>query len=308
VQHFSVVTDGATGITGFSLEPLDPAQEQIRILPCTSLSTPVTMSVRVNTATDGSDSGRWDVIGEQAGACATPDTAPVWNTLPYTDGVHLVRLVATSPASTVMSDIPATLGPRRPLTPTLLAPVPLSGSFSDPVYLNSHTLAFSWLPSTRADSYTLLVSTRANPQSDPNPLVSQILPAGTTHATVALTADYPSLYWQLVAVNSMGPTASGAQLLNMDLVRPQCTVQFNPATSQVSWSATDAGSGISSVNLRFTDISQSVPYSWMLNLPAAVTSAPFTGQVGHSYSFLCEAFDVAGNDSLIPSYLPLMMR
>jgi hypothetical protein len=100
-RHFSLAT-GSAGITHFDAVPIDP--DQVRLRPCTTLTQPVTLSVRVNTAADGS--GSWNVIGEPAGACATDATAPVWNTLPYADGAHLLRVVALSPAGAVMSRWP----------------------------------------------------------------------------------------------------------------------------------------------------------------------------------------------------------
>jgi hypothetical protein len=305
-QSFTVVAPDSSEITSLSLQPLDPAQEQIRVLPCTSLSAPVTVSVRVNTAADGSDSGRWDVISEQAGACFTGDAAPVWNTLPYSDGIHLVRVVAASPATTVMSDTLAALGARRPLAPTLLAPAPASGLLSDPVYLTPGALSFRWQPSARADSHTLLVSTNPNPQSDPSPLVSWSLPGTAATAAATVSGNYPALYWQVVAANTAGSSASGAQRLSLDSGRPQCSVQYNSAISLVSWSAADAESGIAGVDISFADANQGGVFPWLLNLPATVTSAPFTGQVGRSYNFRCEAFDLAGNDSYSHTYLPII--
>jgi len=307
-QSFTVVAADSSAFASLSLQPLDPAGEQIQVLPCTSLSLPVTVSVRVNTAADGSDGGRWDLIGQQSGACFVGAEAPLWNTLPYSDGVHLVRVVAASPTTAVMSDTLATLGARRPLTPTLLAPLPASGLLSDPVYLNTNALSFAWQPSGRANSYTLLVSTNPNPTSDPNPLVRQSLPGTATTAAASVPGNYPALYWQLVAANPAGRSASGAQRLSLDFGRPKCSIQYNPATSQVRWSATDAESGIASVNIIYADVNQGGVFPWLLNLPASVSSATFTGQAGRSYNFWCEAYDLAGTDSYLHAYMPALLH
>jgi hypothetical protein len=305
-QDFSLAT-GCTGITQFNVLPIDA--EQARLWPCTTLTEPVTLSVRVNTAADGS--GRWDVVGEAAGACATDATAPVWNTLPYTDGAHLLRVVALSPAGAVMSDTVFTLTPRRPAAPTLLAPVANSGSFGDPVYLKSRTINFLWGAAARALNYTLLVSTNPTPQDDPGPLVRQAVDGTRLTYSVTLNNDYPTLYWQVVAGNDSGSNASSVQRLSIDRTQPKCFLQSVLASAntwQVTWAGLDDSGGISAFNLRYKDPTVGDWLNWLINVPPTVTSAMFTGQVGRNYGFWCQALDLAGNDSNRRTYLTVIAR
>jgi hypothetical protein len=305
-QHASLVT-GSAGVTRFDAVPVDA--DQVRLGPCTSLTEPVTLSVRVNTAADGS--GRWDLVGELAGACAPANAGPVWNTLPYADGTHRLRLVATSPAGAVMSDTVFTLAPRRPSAPALLSPAINSGSIDTPVYLSSRTLNFRWEAAARALNYRLLVSLTPSPQSDPAPLVNQTLAGDVIAYNVTLNADYATLYWQVVATNASGANVSSIQRLSIDRTQPTCQLQSTPRSAntwQVSWAGLDDSGGIAAFNLRYIDPDTHELLNWLTNLPATVTSTIFTGQPGRSYGFWCQALDLAGNDSDRRRYLPVIRR
>ncbi len=308
-RHFSLAS-ASGGLTRFDGEPLNA--ETVRIWACASLTAPVTLSVRVNTAADGS--GRWDLLGERAGPCVMTDTMPVWNTLPYADGAHLLRVVVAQgvPSATVMlSDTAYTLAPRRPLTPTLVAPLARSGLLSDSVYLNSRTVAFRWVPAARALTQTLLVSLHASPVSDATPLVSQAFTGSVEAYTLTLDSDYPELYWQVLAANGAGVSVSGAQRLGVDRQSPTCTVQPPLVTgagpTSMAWVGTNDAAGLASFNIYYRDTAEDMWYPWLLNLPAATLSRPFTGQAGHSYSFKCEALDRAGNlTRYLSVYLPIV--
>jgi hypothetical protein len=68
--HYSVESTGVE-INQLYFEPLDPNQEQVRIRACTTghAGVNISLSVRVNTATDGSENGEWRIIKELGVPC-----------------------------------------------------------------------------------------------------------------------------------------------------------------------------------------------------------------------------------------------
>ena len=135
----------------------------------------IAMRVLVNEANNGSDSGEWRIIKEQGSPCFIDNDAPVWNTLGYEDGPHLVRVVAwaSQPDAGDIYDTVFTLNHRRPYTPQLVAPIPTSGNNQEAIYLNSRTVTFKWESTIRATTYTLHVSTNPSPKDDPTPILRQ---------------------------------------------------------------------------------------------------------------------------------------
>ena len=307
--HYSVESTGVE-INQLYFEPLDPNQEQVRIRACTTghAGVNISLSVRVNTATDGSENGEWRIIKELGVPCFNEVDAPVWNTLEYGDGVHRVRVVATAiePAASDVRDELYTLNHRRPASPRLLAPIPPSGNIREAIYLNSRTVTFRWQPAIRANSYTLHIGTTPSPKDDPNPVFRQTFGSNVTEYTVTFGQDYPTLYWQVSATNDRGSNESGDQLFGIDRAAPSCTVQALPAVTyesvfQVNWGGSDNLAGIRTFDIQYLDSGRGTWSDWLTNVPASKTYELFTGQPGHTYAFRCRATDNANNTGSYPA-------
>jgi hypothetical protein len=307
--HYSVESTGVE-INQLYFEPLDPNQEQVRIRACTTghAGVNISLSVRVNTATDGSENGEWRIIKELGVPCFNEVDAPVWNTLEYGDGVHRVRVVATAiePAASDVRDELYTLNHRRPASPRLLAPIPPSGNIREAIYLNSRTVTFRWQPAIRANSYTLHIGTTPSPKDDPNPVFRQTFGSGVTEYTVTFGQDYPTLYWQVSATNDRGSNESGDQLFGIDRAAPSCAVQVLPAVTyesvfQVNWGGSDNLAGIRTFDIQYLDSGRGTWSDWLTNVPASKTYELFTGQPGHTYAFRCRATDTANNTGSYPA-------
>jgi hypothetical protein len=208
-------------ISELYFQPQDANSEAVKIRTCTTGDggIGITMRVSVNTANDGSSSGSWDIVKEQGSPCFNDIDAPVWYTLNYGDGPHRVRVEAhglqTDWSGAVVREDTYTLPHRRPSGVGLVAPVPASKNTREAIIVNSRSVLFKWEPSLRANSYTLSISANPNPQADPSPTFSQTFAASTTEYTVNFSQDYPVLYWQVVASNDKGNTASGDQLFGV---------------------------------------------------------------------------------------------
>ena len=309
--HFTIVNPDLE-ITEFYFEPLDPDSEQVRIRACTQGQggVGITMRVSVNDASDGTDSGQWHILKELGVPCFNEIDAPVWSTLDYGDGPHLVRVEAhgwqTGWEGAAVEEKVYVLPHRRPASTRLVAPVPPSGDIRDPVYLNSRTVTFRWEPTLRAQIYTLHVSTSPSPKDDPNPIFRQTSGADITEYTVTFDQDYSTLYWQVSADNDKGTNASGDQLFGLDPALPTCTVQSLPTTTfesvfQVSWEGTDDPAGIYTYDVQYRDSERGVWRDWLTGVPASKTYELFIGQPGHTYAFRCRATDNAGNTGDYPT-------
>jgi hypothetical protein len=307
--HYSVESTGVE-INQLYFEPLDPNQEQVRIRACTTghAGVNISLSVRINTATDGSENGEWRIIKELGVPCFNEVDAPVWNTLEYGDGVHRVRVVATAiePAASDVRDELYTLNHRRPASPRLLAPIPPSGNIREAIYLNSRTVTFRWQPAIRANSYTLHIGTTPSPKDDPNPVFRQTFGSNVTEYTVTFGQDYPTLYWQVSATNDRGSNESGDQIFGIDRAAPSCTVQALPAVTyesvfQVNWGGSDNLAGIRTFDIQYLDSGRGTWSDWLTNVPASKTYELFTGQPGHTYAFRCRATDNANNTGSYPA-------
>lgn len=82
-------------------------------------------------------------------------------------------------------------------------------------------------------------------------------------------------------------------------VDPLATVQT--ATSfMVSWSSADRGAGLASYDIQVRDGDTEAPWTpWLM--ATTVTSAPFTGLDGHTYTFRSRARDLFGNEEEWPA-------
>jgi hypothetical protein len=91
-------------------------------------------------------------------------------------------------------------------------------------------------------------------------------------------------------------------LVERDTQPPTSTVESLPPSSApafvVRWKGHDLGSGVASYDVWFND-GDSPLQVWMTN--TTVTSATFSGVVGHTYGFAVRARDQAGNEEPIPT-------
>ena len=307
--HFTVEPTGVTATINSFSTPSPSNAEEIKIYACSSghAGINITLRVLVNDATDGSDSGEWHIIKEQGSPCFNDIDAPVWRTLEYDDGPHKVRVVAMAiqPDAGNVYDTVYTLNHRRPNSPRLIAPVPLSQNIQEAIYLDSQTVTFKWEPTIRATSYTLHISTNPSPKDDPSPIFRQTFSSSINEHTLTLGQDYSSIYWQVEATNDVGSNASGAQRFGIDRQVPACTVSGLPATTyanvfQVNWNSTDNLAGIKTADIQFMDSERGTWEDWLTNIPSGKTYDLFDGQPGHSYFFRCRATDNANNTGNYP--------
>jgi hypothetical protein len=268
------------------------------------------MRVSVNEASDGSGSGRWNIIKELGVPCFNEIDAPVWYTLEYGDGPHRVRVEAHGTSTgwdgaTVREEV-YTLPHRRPASTRLVAPIPPSGNIREAIYLNSRSITFRWEPTIRANSYTLHIGTNPSPREDSNPVFRQTFDSSITQHTVTFSQDYPTLYWQVSTANDVGTNASGDQLFGIDRVVPTCTVQPLPTVTYenvfpVNWNGSDNLAGIRTFDIQYLDSDRGTWSDWLTAVPVTKTYDLFTGQPGHTYAFRCRATDNANNTGNYPA-------
>jgi hypothetical protein len=308
--HFTVEPSGIDAyIDHFALGSASNAEE-VRIYGCTSghAGVNITMRVLVNDANDGTDSGGWHIIKEQGSPCFNDVDVPIWRTLEYTDGPHLVRLVAWAiqPDAGDIYDTVYTLNHRRPASPHLVAPVPPSGVPTEAVYLNSQTVTFKWAPAIRAQTYTLHIGTNPSPAGDPSPVFRQTFDSSIAEYTVTFDQEYPTLYWQIETTNDVGSNFSSAQKFGIDLENPSCSVSNSTSPTyesvfQVNWSGTDNLSDLRFFDIQFMDSERGTWEDWLASIPSNRTYELFTGQPGHTYFLRCRASDNAGNTMDYPA-------
>ena len=308
--HFTLVNPSLS-ITELYCQPLDGNSEQVRIRACTAGQggVGITMRVKVNDASDGSENGEWRTIKELGVYCFNETDAPVWNTLDYGDGPHLVRVEAhgadASWNGAAARQTTCTLPHRRPDSTALLSPVPPSRDIREAIYLNTRTLTFRWAPTLRASSYTLHIGTTPSPRESAAPVFRQEFDSSVTEHTITLDQDYPTLYWQVSTTNDAGNNASGDQLFGIDATSPTCAVQPLPgvvyeSVFQVSWTGTDDLSGVRAFDIQYRDSGRDDWQDWLNDSPAAPPYALFTGKPGHTYAFRCRAADNAFNTGDYP--------
>lgn len=296
--HFSIRSDNIT-ITDLHFDPASPSDAtQVKIYSCTDglAGVGITQRTEVNTAADGSDSGDWRIIKELGVPCYTDIDVPVWHTLPFENGNHLVRVLARGPDDTQWEGASIRydtyhLSHRRPASPDLVAPAHDS-------WLNSRTVTFRWTEAIRAQTYTLRVS--SNPNPDTSPIVDQTFPAGTTSYEFTFDQDYQDLYWWVYANNDQGHTGPGAWHFGIDRIAPTCSVEaLDPVTPYnvfpVSWSGSDTPSAIRSYDIQVRDGPRGDWVNWLAGVPSGTTVGLFDGQAGHTYYLRCRATDLADN-------------
>lgn len=309
--HFTLVNPNLS-ISELYFQPLDSNSERVKIRTCTTGQggIGITMRVSVNDANDGSANGQWHIVKELGVPCFIDADAPIWQTLEYGDGPHRVRSEAHGLQSgwngaTVREEV-YTLPHRRPDGPALVAPVPADVKSKQVVYLNSRTLTLKWAKALRAQTYTVHVSTQANPDADAAPVFRQSYPSDATEATVVLDQDHPSLYWQVTATNDAGTTSSWIQPIAIDRQAPSCALQALPGVSyenvfQVTWSGADNLAGIRTFDVQYQDSGREGWQDWLNSTPSGKPYELFVGQAGHTYAFRCRATDNAGNTGEFPT-------
>jgi hypothetical protein len=281
-------------IAPLEFSPASPsAADEARLYTCVSGDPGLSLSLAVNTATDGTETGTWQYIHANGASCYNHDDAntwPRWETRALADGDHVVRATGTRFGETDVTKATYHLDRRRPADPTIVGPVP-------DVWLTNREVVFQWTQTLRAQSYRFLISENADPTQ--NPIVDRSLSSSATGTIVTLDDDYASLYWRLIATNEIG-TAEVTRHFGIDRQLPSASVtglqatQSN-ATFRVSWSGTDLPSGVRSFDLQYRDGPNGQWQFWLSNTNA--TAGTFVGVDGHTYYFRARATDLAGNAS-----------
>ncbi len=327
-REFTVV-DFDLRITQIRATALDEEGATVQIHACTDApdDADVTLRIDVNEANDGSSDGAWQRIAELKTRCLSDDDLLLWNTLPFTDGLHRLRVTAyaTHPdwngtaqreiAVRIPPDYDDDTPPRRPAGPVLIAPRHPDG-LTATAYLDEPTITFHWAPGLRATGYTLHVASSPSPATATTPLLRQALGADVltfTH-TLPTSALDAGLYWQVTATNDQGATASATGQFARDVTAPICAIEtLSPSSSgegiEVSWSVDDAAenslaAGLAHYDIQLRDSADGTWRDWLLNLPATRQSALFVGLTGHTYAFRCRATDQAGNTGSYTSQIP----
>lgn len=256
-----------------------------------------TIKVQVNSATDGSDRGEWEVInelGSSSWSCSSDsDRPPTWDHLRYESGRHLVRLYARRDggwAAAANRDIYVDLSTaRRPNSPSVTLPL-WEG------YVNSRTILIDWRDTLRTSSYRLQVAT------DPglaNLVLDTTVSASVSQYQHTFAADYPNLYGRVTAVGPYG-TNTGDLRFQIDRTPPQSAVSALPLSVYdtqfgVQWGGSDGQSGLNWYHVQVRDGSraESSWVDWLVNTTR--TAEIFTGLPGHTYFFRVRAMDNIGN-------------
>lgn len=294
--HFSVY-DPTIDITQLEFVPLDGAGEEVRILACADA--PATLRVDVNTATDGSSNGQWNILKELGVPCFNNIDAPVWNTLEYEAGTHLVRVLARGDGgwenAAVREETYTVPANHRPNTPTGFSP-PLGA------YVNSQTVTFVWKETLRTTSYRLEISLAEDYSTL---LYSQEFPFGTTEHTYTFDSDYETVYWRVIAIGPYGSNQTNRRL-HIDIDAANSSITSLPGVTtdtqfSVYWSGSDARSGLRwyDIQVRDGDRPDSEWTDWLVN--TTKMAEIFQGQTGHTYYFRVRSMDEVGNWETWPS-------
>lgn len=296
VWHFTVQTNEPQ-IYSFSSQACRSAwgsTEQICFCAQTNAGT---LRLQVNSATDGSANGTWQVLNELGTPnynCASDsDRPPTWTQLEYETGRHLVRLYArrdggwTAAASRdIYVDLPAN---RRPDTPGILLPKADS-------YVNSRTVLFDWKDTLRTTSYRLQIGTDSNLSTM---LVDRTFAAGVSQYEHTFDQDYPQLYVRVTATGPYGTNNAG-HYFRIDRTPPTSAIAALPSASTdskvtVQWNGSDTQSGLNWYHIQVRDGNRadSTWQDWLVN--TTKTAEIFTGLTGHTYYFRARAMDKVGN-------------
>ena len=300
--HFNIESGDIT-ITDIHFDIPSPSDsETVRIYAATDGcgGQNVGMRVLINTASDGSTNGEWQIIYELGVPVFTDENAPYWDTRPYEDGTHLVRILAkgcTDPTweDGTFRDEPYTLLHRPPSWPPLTAP-------ENDVWLPARAVTFQWQYAPRTVSYHLFASTDPNPEF--NSLIDQNFDANTFSYTFTFNQDYPDIYWYVKASNELGSNTSFKYHFGIDPDAPVTAIApLDDTTYQtkfvVNWSGSDERSGVRWYDVQVRDGAQGAWTDWLVH--TTDTASIFTGVPGHTYYFRSRGLDNAGNLEAYPS-------
>ena len=276
--------------------PSPSSSEYVRVFAATSGcgGTNIGLRVMVNTANDGTTNGQWNIIYELGVPILTEENAPTWDTRPYEDGTHLVRVLAKGCTDATwedgsFKDQPYVLQRRKPSWPPPQTPV-------NGAWLSTRNILFRWDPAIRANSYRLWVSFNPNPEI--SPFIDQTLGPDTLSYSHTFGQDHNAVYWKIRAINELGYNESVTYKFGIDLVPPMTAIEPMPDTIHQSsfvirWSGSDASSGIRWYDVQVRDTLQS---EWQILREATTETAMiFTGLPGHQYCFRTRGLDIAGN-------------
>lgn len=294
-RHFTIASPDVH-FTDLSFSPGSPSDaEQVMIRACTEGrgGQGVGMRAFVNTANDGSASGEWRTIKELGVPCFTAENAPVWNTLGFTDGTHLVRVEAKGDhqgwdGAAVAEGI-FTLQHRRPNRPEPAGP-------ADSSFVRSREITFEWGATTNADSYRLRVW--ATDDLDREPILDETVDRSVTSYTHTFDQDHPGLHWRVTAQNDRGTNDSEVWVVGIDRTPPTSAVDALPDVTTgtsftVHWDSRDERSGVDCTNVQVREGANAAWTDWFSCTPEPASL--FRGQIGHTYEFRARARDEAGN-------------
>jgi hypothetical protein len=253
------------------------------------------LELYANTANDGSSNGDWRWISPIGTFCYNhddPNTWPTWETLPFSDGDHLIRAIGFGPQGRALEKTTIYhLNRRRPNSPDLVNP-------NVDEWVNTRSISFQWNPAWRVNNYRFVVGTNTDPTI--NPLIDQTLDGSTTSYTVDFSTTYQDVYWQVFAINEIGSSDSIRhfgidQQAPVSLVSPFSAPVISESAFQVTWGGSDDRSGIRWYDVQYRDGNrpESSWVDWITNQTAI--SSIFIGQPGHTYYFRSRSLDVAGN-------------
>lgn len=291
------IESGDVTITNIHFDISSPSDsESVRVFAATNGcgGTNIGLRVLINTASDGTTNGEWKIIYELGVPILTEENAPYWDTRPYDDGVHLVRVLAKGCTDATWEDgsfldVPYTLLHRKPSWPPPQTPV-------NNAWLSTREVLFHWDPALRANNYHLWVSFNPNPEV--SPLIDESLNSDVLSYLYNFGQDYDEIYWKVRAINELGDNESVTYKFGIDLVPPTTSIEpMQDATYQSSfvihWSGSDISSGLRWYDVQVRDTLQT---DWQsLRDATTETTMIFTGLPGHQYCFRTRGLDVAGN-------------
>lgn len=293
--HFTVPNPNLT-ITQLYFQDQDPQGERVKIRACTEGQggVGITMRVSVNTASNGSDQGEWRIIHELGVPCYNDIDAPIWTTLDYEGGPHLVKVEAHGSSTSwngaaVRTETYHVRGDHRPNAPDILAP-------RYNTLVNSQTVLIDWRDTLRTSSYRLQAATDAGFSTI---ILDQTLPAGASQYSHTFPAGLGRIYVRVTASGPYGSNMASTQF-DIDVEPPVSAIAALPATTgqttfNVTWNGSDTQSGVHwyHVQVRRGDRADSAWEDWLANTTR--TSEAFQGQPGERYFFRVRAMDAAGN-------------
>ena len=255
-----------------------------------------------NGASDGAGSG---VHGYSIEWSQSPDTVPdavldttTNQTTQYLDDGHWRLHVRTRDVAGNWNAGASHFGPYKidaspPVNPTISSTTHTAGAWSTKTSVTVSWSGASDGAGSGLAGYSILWDGAAATSPD--------TVADTTGTTATATRPEGSTYFHLrardVAGNWSAPVHFGPVLV--DTLAPateiNAPVQVTSKTFNVSWSGSDAGSGIKHYEVRYRDLTASNQTWQTLYAATTLTSRSFTGLDGHKYMFQARAYDQLGN-------------